>query len=171
MTDQNVLRLRRHAAQICRPACLLLWILQTGLALGAGADATTLLGIAGFRIEIEKISSAARELGIDESRLRALTQERLRRATLRTGDFPAVLSVSLHAVAHPSPVLAYCLELEVRQVVHLARTSQIQMLAPTWADGRLTMVPRTSLVRSVDGALSALLDELVRDYRLVNQNP
>ena len=68
-------------------------------------------------------------------------------------------------------MLAYCLEVEVRQVVHITRTSQIQLLAPTWASGTLTMVTRTSLARSVEGALAGLLDDLARDYRLVNQSP
>ncbi len=137
---------------------------------GESADATTLSGIDGFRIEIGTISKTALELGIDESRLQILTRERLRRDSLSVGDFPTVLTVSLRTVEHPTAVLAYCLEVEVRQVVHITRTSQIHLLAPTWADGTLTMVTRTSLVRSVEGALTGLLDELVRDYRLVNQN-
>jgi len=33
------------------------------------------------------------------------------------------------------------------------------------------MVTRASLVRSVEGALAGLLDDLARDYRLVNQSP
>jgi hypothetical protein len=66
-------------------------------------------------------------------------------------------------------VLAYSLEVEVRQVVHLVRTQQIHLLAPTWTDGTLTMVTRASFVRSVEGALAGLLDDLARDYRLVNQ--
>ena len=146
-----------------------LWLVYACPALGAGADATTLLGIKGFRIEIESISKAARELGIDEHLLRLVTHERLRRATLEVGDFSSVLSVSLHTVEHPTTVLAYCLDVEVRQVVHLTRPSGFQLLAPTWAEGTLTMVTRTSLVQSVKGALASLLDDLVRDYYLVNQ--
>jgi hypothetical protein len=148
-----------------------LCLLFVGPAWGAGADATTLFGIEGFRVEVGPISKTALEQGIDESRLQVLTRERLRRGNLSIGDFPAVLTVSLRTVEHPTTILAYCLEVEVRQVVHLTRTSQIHLLAPTWAGGTLTMVTRTSLVRSVEGALAGLLDDLVRDYRLVNQNP
>jgi hypothetical protein len=138
---------------------------------GAGADATTLSGIEGFRVEVGAISKAALALGIDESRLQVFTRERLRRTNISVGDFPTVLTVSLRTVEHPTAVLAYCLEVEVRQVVHITRTSQIQLLAPTWASGTLTMVTRASLVRSVEGALAGLLDDLARDYRLVNQSP
>lgn len=42
------------------------------------------------------------------------------------------------------------------------------MLAPTWAAGKLTLTLRGSFVRSVEDALGVLLDDLVRDYRLVN---
>ena len=146
-----------------------LWLIYACPAFGAGA--TTLVDIKGFRIEIEAISKAARELGIDEYRLRTATYERLRRATLEVGDFSTVLSVALHTVKHPTTVLAYCLDVEVRQVVQVVRTSQVQLLAPTWAEGTLSIVTRTSLVRSVEGALASLLDDLVRDYYLVNQGP
>jgi len=98
-----------------------------------------------------------------------LTRERLHRDNLSVGDFPAVLTISLRTVEHPTTVVAYCLEVEVRQVVHLTRTSQIHLLAPTWVNGALTMVTRASFVHSVEGALAGSLDELVRDYRLVNQ--
>lgn len=138
---------------------------------GLAADATTLSGIEGFRIEIEKVSKAARHLGLDEARLQILARERLQRAALPVGDFPAVLTVSLHTIEHPTSVFAYCLEVEVRQVMHLTRTAQMQMLVPTWTEGTLTMVARTSFVQSVTGALSTLLDELIGDYRLVNQKP
>lgn len=146
-----------------------LWFLAVYPTWGLGADATTLSGIDGFHVEVATISKAAVALGIDESRLQSLTRERLRRAALAVGDFPAVLSVSLRTIEHPTKVLAYTLEVEVRQVVHLSRTSQIHLLAPTWASGTLTMVTGTSLVRSVESALAELLDNLVRDYRLVNQ--
>jgi len=147
----------------------MLCFLRSWPAWGANADATTLAGVDGFRVEIGAISKTALKLGVDESRLLAVTRERLRRAALPVGDFPAVLLVSLRTVAHPTEVLAYSLEVEVRQVVHLVRTQQIQLLAPTWANGTLTMVTRTSFVRSVEDALAGLLDDLVRDYRLVNQ--
>ena len=152
-------------------ALFVLYVIRAWPAWGAGADATTLSGIEGFRVEVGPISKAALELGIDESRLQVLTRERLRRENLAVGDFPAVLTVSLRTVEHPTTVLAYCLEVDVRQVVHITRTSQIRLLAPTWANGTLTMVTRAGLVRSVEGALAGLLDDLVRDYRLVNQNP
>ncbi len=150
-------------------ALFVLCLLRAWPAWGENTDASTLSGIEGFRVEIGSISKTALDLGIDESRLQILTRERLRRDNLSVGDFPTVLTVSLRTVEHPTAVLAYCLEVEVRQVVHITRTSQIHLLAPTWADGTLTMVTRTSLVRSVEGALTGLLDELVRDYRLVNQ--
>jgi hypothetical protein len=158
-------------AKIWQCTLLLLCFLHVGPAWGAGADATTLSGIDGFHVEVATISKTALALGIDESRLQSLTRERLRRAALAVGDFPAVLSVSLRTIEHPTKVLAYSLEVEVRQVVHLSRTSQIHLLAPTWASGTLTMVTSTSLVRSVESALTELLDNLVRDYRLVNQSP
>ncbi len=152
-----------------RGAIVALCLLSVYPAWGASADAPTLSGIEGFRVEIGAISKTALELGIDESRLRVLTRERLRRDNLSVGDFPAALIISLRTVEHPTAVLAYCLEVEVRQVVHLTRTSQIHLLAPTWVNGALTMVTRASFVRSVEGALAGALDELVRDYRLVNQ--
>lgn len=152
-----------------RYVLVVLWFLRAWPAFSASADATTLLGIDGFHIEIATISRAARNMGIDEARLLALARERLRRATLAVGDFPAVLVVSLRVVEHPTTVLAYSLEVEVRQVMRLSRTNQIQMLAPTWANGVLTMVARTSFVASVEDALLSLLDQLVRDYRFVNE--
>jgi hypothetical protein len=161
---------KKRETRIWPGALLVLCFLCAWPAWGENADATTLSGIEGFRVEIGAISKTALELGIDESRLRVLTRERLRRDNLSVGDFSAVLTISLRTVEHPTAVLAYCLEVEVRQVVHLTRTSQIHLLAPTWVNGALTMVPRASFVRSVEGALAGSLDELVRDYRLVNQN-
>jgi hypothetical protein len=152
-------------------ALLPFYLLCAWPAWGAGADATTLAGVDGFRVEIGTISRTALKLGVDESRLLVLARERLRRSALPVGDFPAVLFVSLRTIEHPTEVLAYSLEVEVRQVVHLVRTQQIHLLAPTWTDGILTMVTRTSFVRSVENALVGLLDDLTRDYRLVNQNP
>lgn len=148
---------------------IMLGLMYAGPVYGAGADAVTLLGVEGFHIEIGTISKTALELGIDDSRLLTLARERLRRATLAVGDFPTVLLISLRTVEHTTALLAYCLDVEVRQVVHLTRTSQVHLLAPTWAHGTLTMVTRASLVRSVEHALATLLDELTRDYRLVNQ--
>jgi hypothetical protein len=145
-----------------------LWLCATGPAAATGADATTLLGIDGFHVEVGTLSRAAREMGVGDSHLLVLARERLQRAALAVGDFPTVLVVSLRVVEHPTTVIAYCLEVEVRQVVQLTRTRQMHMLAPTWANGVLTMVTRTSFVRSVEDALLALLDQLVRDYRLVN---
>ena len=78
--------------------------------------------------------------------------------------------MSVRTIEHPIAVVAYNLEVDVRQMVHLSRTAQMQMLAPTWAEGTLTMVARASFVQSVTVALAALLDELIDDYRLVNQN-
>ena len=157
-----------------RPGC---WAASLGLSLlllfpppglGAGADATTLYGVQGFRLEIGAVSPTARALGMDRVRLRGVADRRLRRAALQVGDFPTVLFVSLHSVEHPSSVLAYCLDVEVRQIVRLSRTEQVTMLAPTWAEGKLTLTLRNSFVHSVEDALGVLLDDLVRDYRLVN---
>ena len=142
--------------------------LSPTLGLGAGSDATTLYGVEGFRIEIGAVSRTARDLGMDRIRLRGVADRRLRRAALPLGDFPTVLFVSLHSVAHPGSVLAYCLDVEVRQIVRLSRTAQMTMLAPTWAAGKLTLTLRGSFVHSVEDALGVLLDDLVRDYRLVN---
>jgi len=157
-------RLGRWAAGL--GLCLLLLFPTSGL--GAGADATTLYGVQGFRLEIGSVSRTARALGMDRVRLRGVADRRLRRAALQVGDFPTVLFVSLHSVEHPSSVLAYCLDVEVRQVVRLSRTEQVTMLAPTWAEGKLTLTLRNSFVHSVEDALGVLLDDLVRDYRLVN---
>ena len=147
---------------------LLLFLCCPGQAFCAGADATTLLGVKGFRIEIGRVSRTARSLGVDNGRLRAVAQRRLRRAAVPFGDFPTVLVLSLHTVEHPTSVLAYCLDVEVRQRVHVTRTEQLTMLAPTWAEGKLTMTLRTSFVHSVEDALAVLVDDLTRDYRLVN---
>ena len=87
---------------------------------------------------------------------------------MSTGNFAAVLNISLRVVAHPARLLAFSLELEVLKVVHLKRTEQIVLSAPTWMEGTLTLVPREGLVRSVESALSDLVDALGRDYRLVN---
>jgi hypothetical protein len=137
----------------------------------AEADATTLFGIDGFRVDIGRISNTARALGFDEAQLRVLTRERLRRAAVPLGDFSAVLHISLHTIEHSTTILAYCLDVEVRQIAQLKRTKQMEMLAPTWAEGSLTMVTRTSFTHSVTNALASLLDALIRDYRLVNKNP
>lgn len=149
----------------------ILWLFHVWPACTARADVTTLLDLEGFHIEIGTISKAARTMGVDESRLRLLAAERLRRASLAVGDFPAILVISLRTIEHPTTVVAYCLEVQVRQVMQLVRTEQMRMLAPTWTTGTLTMVAQTSFVRSVEDALAALLDQLVRDYRLVNETP
>jgi hypothetical protein len=133
-----------------------------------GANATTLLDLAGVRIEVARVSGSVRALGIDEARLTSLIGELLARAGVKTGDYPATLRVSLQAVERQSALFAYCLELEVRQVVQLARTRQVQLSAPTWREGRLSVAARASVLRSVDGALIELVDAFVRDYRLVN---
>ena len=147
---------------------LLLLLIFPAQALSAGADATTLDGVKGFRIEVSRLSRAARSLGMDSVRLKVAARERLRRTAIPVGDFPTVLVLSLHTVEHPSSVLAYCLDVEVRQIVRLTRTEQVTMLAPTWAEGKLTMTLRTSFIHSVEAALESLLDDLARDYRLVN---
>ena len=134
----------------------------------ARADATTLFGIEGFLVEVTALSPAARGVGFSEIGLRALVREHLRRNNVRTGDFPSRLSIALRVVEHPAAVLAYSLELQVRQVVHLKRTEQVHLLAPTWTEGRVTMVPRAGLRRSVEGTLFELCDALSRDYRRVN---
>ncbi len=146
----------------------LLLVLSPALGLNAGADATTLYGVRGFQLEIGSVSRTARALGMDRVRLRGVANKRLRRAAFQVGDFPTVLVVSLHSVEHSSRVLAYCLDVEVRQIVRLTRTEQMTMLAPTWAEGKLALTLRNSFVHSVEDALGVLLDDLVRDYRLVN---
>lgn len=155
----------RAAAAWCL-SLFLVW--STWPAAATGADATTLVGIEGFRVEVGTLSRAARALGIEETRLLLIARERLQRASLAVGDFPALLVVSLRVVEHPTTVIAYSLEVEVRQVVQLTRTRQLHLLAPTWTRGVLTMVARPSFVASVEDGLLSLLDQLVRDYSLVN---
>lgn len=134
----------------------------------ARADATTLFGVGGFRVDVSALSPATRRLGFSEVGLHRLVQGHLRRNGLNAGDFPSRLSIALRVVEHPTAVLAYSLELQVQQIVRLSRTEQIQLMAPTWTEGRLTLVPRAGLRRSVEGALSELCDALGRDYRSVN---
>ena len=135
---------------------------------GIRSDATTLFGIEGFQVAVATISPPARRLGFSETQLHTLAASHLRRNALTVGDFPAVLNLSLRVVEHPASVLAYALELQVQQVVHLKRTAQVHLMAPTWTEGRLTMTPRAGLRRSVESALAELFDSLGRDYRLVN---
>jgi len=126
------------------------------------------LGLKAFGSKSQPSAPPARRLGFSKTRLRNLAFTHLRRNALTAGDFPATLSISLRVVEHPAAVLAYSLELQVQQLVRLNRTKQVHLMAPTWTEGTLTMVPRTGLVRSVESSLSALFDTLARDYRLVN---
>ena len=165
---------RRLAIPLARPKIfwLGLWVLVcmgwSASVAGARSDATTLFGLEGFRVKIAAVSPPARRLGFSKTQLRNLVYTHLRRNALTIGDFPATLSISLRVVEHSASVLAYSLELQIQQLVRLNRTKQVHLMAPTWTEGTLTMVPRTGLVRSVESALSALCDALARDYRLVN---
>lgn len=156
-----------HRAAV-RLLCLLVCLVWPTPVAGIRSDATTLFGIEGFRVAIVTISPPARRLGFSETQLNMLAATHLRRNALTVGDFPAVLNISLRVVEHPASVLAYSLELQVQQVVHLKRTEQVHLMAPTWTEGTLTMVPRAGLRRSVESALAELFDSLGRDYRLVN---
>ena len=151
-----------------RLLCLLVCLVWPAPVAGIRSDATTLFGIEGFRVAIMALSPPARRLGFSETQLHTLAATHLRRNALTVGDFPAVLNISLRVVEHPASVLAYSLELQVQQVVHLKRTEQVHLMAPTWTEGTLTMVPRAGLIRSVESALAELFDSLGRDYRLVN---
>lgn len=151
-----------------RLLCLLVCLVWPAPVAGIRSDATTLFGLEGFRVAIVTISPPARRLGFSETQLHTLAITHLRRNALTVGDFPAVLNISLRVVEHPAAVLAYSLELQVQQVVHLKRTEQVHLMAPTWTEGMLTMVPRAGLRRSVESALAELFDSLGRDYRLVN---
>jgi hypothetical protein len=159
-----------HPAAVARLRllCLLVCLAWPAPVAGLRSDATTLFGIEGFRVVIAALSPPARRLGLSETQLHTLAVTHLRRNALTSGDFPAVLDISLRVVEHPAAVLAYSLELQVHQVVHLKRTEQVHLMAPTWTEGTLTMVPRAGLRRSVDSALAELCDSLGRDYRLVN---
>ena len=148
--------------------CMLICLVWPTSVAGIRSDATTLFGIEGFRVAIVALSLPARKLGFSETQLHTLAATHLRRNALTVGDFPAVLNISLRVVEHPASVLAYSLELQVQQVVHLKRTEQVHLMAPTWTEGTLTMVPRVGLRRSVESALAELFDALGRDYRLVN---
>lgn len=156
-----------HPAAV-RMLCLLICLVWPPSVAGIRSDATTLFGIEGFRVAIVALSLPARKLGFSETQLHTLAATHLRRNALTVGDFPAVLNISLRVVEHPASVLAYALELQVQQVVHLKRTEQVHLMAPTWTEGTLTMVPRVGLRRSVESALAELFDSLGRDYRLVN---
>mgnify|MGYP001226059648 CR=1 FL=1 len=164
----------RLAIPLAKPKMFCLWLCVMACTAwpapvsGARSDAITLFGLEGFRVEIAAVSLPARRLGFSKTRLRNLAFTHLRRNALIAGDFPATLTISLRVVEHPAAVLAYSLELQVQQVVRLKRTEQVHLVAPTWTEGTLSMVPRTGLVRSVESALSALFDALARDYRLVN---
>ncbi len=158
---------RLVAVRLCL-LCLVLCLVRPGPAAGTRSDATTLFGIAGFRVEITTLSPPARRLGFSETQLSTLAATHLRRNALASGDFPAVLNISLRVVEHPAAVVAYALELQVHQVVHLKRTEQVHLLAPTWMEGTLSMVPRVGLRRSVESALAGLFDSLGHAYRLVN---
>lgn len=136
----------------------------------AGADATTLDGVKGFRLEVGTLSRVARSLGMDSVRLKIAARKRLHRSAIPVGNFPTMLVLSLHTVQHPSSVLAYCLDLEVRQIVRLTRTEQVTMLAPTWAEGKLSITLRANFVRSVETALGSLLDDLAQDYLMMNRD-
>ena len=151
-----------------RLLCLLACLVWPAPVAGIRSDATTLFGLEGFQVAIVALSPPARRLGFSETQLHTLAATHLRRNALTVGDFPAVLNISLRVVEHPASVLAYSLELQVQQVVHLKRTEQVHLMAPTWTEGTLTMVPRAGLRRSVESALAELFDSLGRDYRLVN---
>ena len=156
---------RRAAVRLL---CLLVCLVWPAPVAGIRSDATTLFGIEGFRVAIVALSPPARRLGFSETQLHTLATTHLRRNALTVGDFPAELNIALRVVEHPAAVLAYSLELQVQQVVHLKRTEQVHLMAPTWTEGTLTMVPRAGLRRSVESALAELFDSLGRDYRLVN---
>lgn len=151
-----------------RLLCLFVCLIWPTSVAGIRSDATTLFGIEGFRVAIMTISPPARRLGFSETQLYTLAATHLRRNALAVGDFPVELNISLRVVEHPASVLAYSLELQVQQVVHLKRTEQVHLMAPTWTEGTLTMVPRAGLRRSVESTLAELFDSLGRDYRLVN---
>ena len=161
-------RLSRLGTYLSAVACLVIILVWSAPVSGIRSDATTLFGIKGFQLDIATISPPARRLGFSETRLHTLALTHLRRNALTNGDFPAVLSISLRVVEHPASVLAYSLELQVQQIVHLKRTQQVHLMAPTWTEGTLTMVPRAGLNRSVESTLADLFDSLGRDYRLVN---
>ncbi len=157
-----------HFVGVARLLCLLVCLVWPAPVAGIRSDATTLFGIEGFRVDIAAISPPARRLGFSETRLHTLAVTHLRHNAMTSGDFPAVLNILLRVVEYPASVLAYSLELQVQQVVHLKRTEQVHLMAPTWTEGTLSMVPRAGLKRSVEGALAELFDSLGRDYRLVN---
>ena len=164
-------RLELPIGRRCARTCLAVLLFLTGnvqLLFAAGADAATLSDIGGFQVKVGAVSQDARDLGFTETRLLNLVHGHLRRNALPVGDFAVVLNISLRVVAHPARLLAYSLELQVLQVVHLKRTEQIFLSAPTWMEGTLTLVPREGLARSGESALSDLVDALGRDYRLVN---
>lgn len=104
---------------------------------------------------------------IVEQRLKAGGIKLLTKDDITKNPGTPLLLVNLSLMESEPGMYAYSLDLELYQVVLLARDTDIPSLARTWSEGVVGAVS-TSNMKQLNDRISSLIDEFVNDYMTAN---
>jgi len=154
--------------------CSLALLLVTGLAV---ADSWTgLSGLRGVAVVIAPIEPEFEQRGMAVSTLQTDVELKLRQAGIRvvgskenhTLPGAPYLYVSVNMLRGPEGIVAYGIQVDLKQLVRLERDPTQQTIAPTWSEGAVGTVGISKL-STVRGDVRDLVDKFINAYLAANQ--
>lgn len=170
--------MQRVATRLCAVALMIISImLLSAAAWSARAEfeVNTLRGLDGVIALTNRINPDLAQDGLTTDGVQQIVEQRLKASGIKLltreelPDNPGtpLLLVNLSMMESEPGLYAYSLDLELYQVVLLARDTDIPSLARTWSEGVVGVISSNN-INQLNDRISALIDEFVNDYMMAN---
>ncbi len=157
-------------------SAFMLALVSPAVAQDLKSDRATLVGLTGVGVVVENVDPTAEKDGLARSTLQNDVELKLRQAGIRVlsenelisaPGFPT-LYLQVTAIRHEMGLYAYCIKLEVQQVVRLLRDPSITSAATTWeARGEIGVVGKQNL-STVREYVRDQVDQFINAYLAAN---
>jgi hypothetical protein len=138
-----------------------------GEAQASGSRPSSLKGLPGFHVVVERLAPKVEEAGLTQQDLQSDVQSRLEEAGVPLSKDAPVLLYANVAVVCSDLVCAYNVNLEVQQAVHpVLHPEAGPLLATTWNTGTTGLTDRR--LRSIRDRVGEQVDQFLKAYRTAN---
>jgi hypothetical protein len=132
-------------------------------------DRSTLRGLKGIKVVIDKLDQQLAADGLTEGRLQAQVEDKLRAAGIVVDDnAKEFLGVGVTSVRGKRTPYALCVTLSLYQVVTLARDPKVKAVAPTWETQDVLMSPPKALREATTESIDTLMSRFIEAYKAAN---
>ncbi len=152
--------------------------LELGAAQTLTTDTLSFQDMPGVFVVVDPLDTAVERHGLFADSLRELIETKLANAGIRIltedewqttfGNPMAFLDVNLAPVSER--MYMYQVQLELRQLVVLARDSTIPAFTPTWKSGQTLGVMQGAQLRNLQKHVSAAVDRFIKAYAAGNRS-